>query len=222
MTDALTARGSLPLIIYGAGGHGKVVIDIARQVGLTVSLLLDDKASDLQIGALKVTHALHARWKELQEFSFLVAIGDNLSRERIFTQMLARGGIPKSLIHPFTAVSVSAVICGGVSVCAGAVINPEAVVEDDCIINTGASVDHDCVVGEHSHICPGVRLAGNVRVGPRTMIGTGASVLPGVHIGEGCRVGAGAVVNRDLPAHVIAFGVPARIHNKLSCDDCNR
>ncbi len=100
-------------------------------------------------------------------------------------------------------------------VCTGVVINPGPVVHDNCIINTSASIDHDCVVGEHTHVCPGVRLAGNVRVGPRTMIGVGASVLPGVRIGEGCVIGAGAVVNRDLPDHVVAYGVPARVQRKL-------
>jgi acetyltransferase-like isoleucine patch superfamily enzyme len=36
-------------------------------------------------------------------------------------------------------------------------------------------------------------------------------VLGGVTIGDGCVVGAGAVVTGDLPAHSIAFGVPARV-----------
>jgi acetyltransferase-like isoleucine patch superfamily enzyme len=50
-----------------------------------------------------------------------------------------------------------------------------------------------------------------VRIGPDVWIGTKVTVLRGVHIGRGCVVAANAVVNRDLPAHSVAVGVPARV-----------
>jgi acetyltransferase EpsM len=215
MVQRFKMNPSAPLIVYGAGGHGKVVVDIARQAGVAVALLLDDEVTTPEFAGVKVTNSQVIDWDGLGPFSFLVAIGDNACRERIFRQLCSRGGVPRTLVHPFSSLSPNARLGAAVSVCAGAVINPGASIGDNCIINTSASIDHDCVVEEHSHICPGVRLAGNVRVGARTMIGIGASVLPGIQIGEGCRVGAGAVVNRDLPPHVVAVGVPARIRREL-------
>ena len=79
------------------------------------------------------------------------------------------------------------------------------------IVNTGASVDHDCVVGDHSHISPQACLAGNVWLGEEVMIGIGAMIVPGRRIGARTVVGAGAVVTRDLPDGVVAWGCPARI-----------
>jgi len=204
-----------PLLIYGGGGHGKVVLDLAGRAGIPVRLIIDDGPITSSISGVEVRNALQMDWASLGKFSFLVAIGDNSTRCRIFRELLERGGVPRTLIHPFTAISPAAKIGRAVSICAGAVVNPGAVIQDNCIVNTSASVDHDCVVAEHCHICPGVHLAGKVVVGTGTMIGTGASVLPGIQIGEGCRVGAGTVVNRDLPPYVVAWGVPARIRERL-------
>ena len=81
----------------------------------------------------------------------------------------------------------------------------------NCIINTGAVVDHDCQIGEHSHICPGVRLAGNVRIGMGVMVGTGTSIIPGMEVGDEAVIGAGSVVVRPIPSRSVAMGVPARI-----------
>jgi sugar O-acyltransferase (sialic acid O-acetyltransferase NeuD family) len=216
MKKSSPGKSSLPLVVYGAGGHGKVILDIARQLGYRVALVLDDDASQQELTGVPIMLAQHVDWTCWKSFCFIVAIGDNSVRQRIFEQMVARGGLPQTLIHPFTSVSRSAQIGRANSICAGAVVNPDSIIGENCIINTSASVDHDCFIGAHSHVCPGAHLAGNVRIGAKTMIGTGASVLPGIQIGEGCRVGAGAVVNRDLPPSVVAIGVPARVQVRRS------
>jgi sugar O-acyltransferase (sialic acid O-acetyltransferase NeuD family) len=212
----VSADVSVPFIIYGAGGHGKVVLDIATRVGIRSCVVVDDQPENTVLAGFKVTCTVDVDWTDMHRFDFLVSIGDNATRERIFLDLRARGGAPRSLIHPFSAISSQAILGQAVLVCAGSIVNPGAILGDNCIVNTSASVDHDCVVGEHSHICPGVRLAGNVSIGARSIIGIGASVLPGVRIGEGCTIGAGSVVNRDMPPHVVAFGVPARIQRELT------
>lgn len=47
-------------------------------------------------------------------------------------------------------------------------------------------------------------------------LATGVTVLAGVRIGQGSVVAAGSVVTRDLPAHVLAAGVPARVIRPLA------
>jgi len=49
-----------------------------------------------------------------------------------------------------------------------------------------------------------------VSIGPRCFLGTGCAILPGVTLGEGAIVGANAVVTRDVPAHTLVAGVPAK------------
>jgi len=203
-----------PLVVFGAGGHGKVVLDAALRAGMAVAMVVDDRPQTDRLLGIRVIDAATQEWRELRPFQFVVAVGENADRERIFYQLKARGGVPINIIHPGATVASSARLGRGIAVCAGAVINPGADIGLNCIVNTCASVDHDCVVGDHVHLCPGVHLAGSVTVGSGTMIGTGAVVLPGLEIGKGCVVGAGAVVNRDLPPGVVAFGVPARVQRR--------
>jgi len=55
------------------------------------------------------------------------------------------------------------------------------------------------------------RTAQGISIGPEVWIGAGVIVQDGCSIGEGTIVGSGAVVNGDLPAKVIAVGIPARV-----------
>ena len=78
-------------------------------------------------------------------------------------------------------------------------------------INRGASIGHHARFGKFVSIGPGAVVAGEVTVGMGAMIGAGAVVLPEVTIAENSVVGAGAVVTRDVPAHCMVLGNPARI-----------
>jgi UDP-2-acetamido-3-amino-2,3-dideoxy-glucuronate N-acetyltransferase len=54
------------------------------------------------------------------------------------------------------------------------------------------------------------------RVGKGASIGSGATILGGVEIGEGALIGAGALVSKDVPAAMLAVGVPARVVGPVS------
>ena len=54
-----------------------------------------------------------------------------------------------------------------------------------------------------------------ITIGDNVWLGGGVIVCPGVTIGDNTVVGAGAIVTRDLPADVVAFGNPARVHREI-------
>lgn len=56
-----------------------------------------------------------------------------------------------------------------------------------------------------------------VSIGNDCWIGGSVTILPGVTIGDGCTIGAGSVVTRDIPAHSVAVGNPARVVKTLDC-----
>lgn len=205
-----------PLVIFGAGGHARVVIEVCRASGQSVKVILDDHPAMTTLMGAPVFREADAPWKEMPQFRFLVAVGSNTARARIFEQLLGRGGTPATAIHPFTSISPSASIGAGTVIMAGVVVNAGAIVQENCILNTGCRVDHDCQIEANVHLCPGVTLAGTVRVGRNTMIGTGSSCIPGVSVGKDVTIGAGSVVVRDIPDDVVAYGNPARPRRKLT------
>jgi sugar O-acyltransferase (sialic acid O-acetyltransferase NeuD family) len=198
------------LIFYGAGGHARVAIEAASAAGLKPALVIDDHPKTDNLAGLSVVAAHSMNWDKLGSFRFIVAIGDNTIRARVFNELRKLGGSPETIVHPFSWISPSAIIGPGTVVFGGVVVNANAQIGENCILNTGCSVDHDGNIGAHSHVCPGARLAGDVTIGERVLFGTGALCIPGIRIGSDVTVGAGSVIIRNLPDHWIAYGNPAR------------
>lgn len=200
------------LLILGAGGHGKVVLEVARSSGAFAPIVfLDDDESR---AGVPYCECPLVSLKELARFrgsSFVVAIGDNHQRAGCYERAMAAGLVPATLIHATAFVAPSATVGPGTVVMPGAMINPAVVIGADCIINTGAVVEHDCTVGEHAHISPRAALGGGVQVGRCARIGLGAVALPSAVVGENSVVGAGAVVLREVGAGLTVAGVPARV-----------
>ena len=208
-------------LIWGAGGHGKVVADLVRALGHRVFGFADSDVSRMGQRAepggarVEITDAAlrvalrQAPQPDLPFDAVALGIGDNDARHECLRSLRACCVVP--LVHPTAVVSDSARIGRGTVVFAGSVVNAAAKVGDACIINTGAVVEHDCDLGDAVHVSPGAVLCGHVRVGHRSWIGASAVVIQEITIGADVIVGAGAVVTRDVPDGATVVGNPARI-----------
>lgn len=202
------------LYIVGAGGHGRVVADIARLNGYDDIRFLDDaKHPELKRYVVVGTTDVLSQVPPGEVF---IAVGDNFVRDRLFHQAEAMGWQLSNLIHPKAVLADSVTLGKGVVVMAGTVINPDAVIEDGCIINTGATVDHDDCIGAFSHISVGAHLAGTVRVGRHVWIGAGVIVKNNCSIASNCVAGAGAVVVKNIEDAGVYVGVPARLMKSIN------
>lgn len=195
------------VVVFGAGGHARVVIDCLQDKGVTVAGVFDAKPvkSENSLGAPYLGNYDSG---VAQDLPMIIAIGDNLSRK-----MLSEKSEHKfaTAIHPSASVSPNAIVSEGTMILHRAILQTRAIVGKHVILNTGSQVDHDCVLGAFVHIGPGAVLCGSVTVGEGALVGAGAVVTPGINIGNWAIVGAGAVVIENVPDHATVVGSPARI-----------
>ena len=203
------------LVIWGAGGHGKVAADtaIAMACYREIAFVDDNPARQGKrvlgfpvVGASQDLAGLVSDGAEL-----FIALGDNCLRAEAWRRVKSLRLRLATLRHPLAVISRFARVAKGTLVMPRVVINAGARIGTNCIVNTGAIVEHDCIVEDYVHLSPGVSIGGKVRIEQAAHLGVGAIVLPGVRIGRRSVVGAGCAVLHDLPADVVAVGVPARI-----------
>lgn len=208
---------SSKLIIWGASGHARVVAEIIRLRGdHAIAGFLDDvrpqcAGEDFEgstiLGGRKILSSILAEGIT----NLIVAIGDCDARMEAAEFATTLGFTLVSAIHPTAVIAADAQIGAGTVIAATAVVNPACRLGQNVVVNTAATIDHDCEIGDGAHLSPGVRLGGKVMIGRGVWVGIGAVVVDGHRIEERAIIGAGAVVVRDVPAGVVAYGVPARV-----------
>jgi acetyltransferase EpsM len=194
------------IVIYGGGGHGKMVIDLLRARGAyQVAGIIDDglKSGSMimgvpVLGGAHVLPELYSRGVRLA-VNAIGGVGDIKVRIKIFERLAEAGFVCPAITHISAYIDSSANLEAGAQVLALAYVGSEAKLGYGSIVNTGAIVSHDCQLENYAIISPGAMLAGDVQVGEGTLIGMGATVNLGVKIGRGARLGNGATVKSDVP-----------------------
>lgn len=206
------------LIVFGAGGHGRVVADAALASGAWRGVVASDRNPAAWGGELLpgVTIVPPEALADLpQPLALHVAIGNNPVRRKE-AQGLRDVAPLATVIHPRACVAASSRVAPGCLLTAQCVVGPMAVLGEGVIINHGAVVDHDCTIGAWAHIAPGAKLGGAVTVDESALVGAGSTVLRNLHIGADATLGAGAVALADVPAGQAWAGVPARVLDHAS------
>ena len=207
----------MAVVVFGAGGQARVLLEVMERSGIApIAGILDDDPAlvGTRIDGVDVLGAIErlpsfCKVHHIQRA--VIAVGDNITRQKLGEYARGMGLRLLSLVHPGTQVSKRAKIGEGTVIMAGAVVGPHAQVGDLCIINSNATVEHDCQLGDCVHIGPGAVLAGSVTVGDRAFVGAGATIIQEICIGDEAMVGAGSCVIRDVQSRTTVVGCPARI-----------
>jgi sugar O-acyltransferase (sialic acid O-acetyltransferase NeuD family) len=198
---------STQIIIFGASGHGKVILTCLRSIQLTNSILfIDDFPKVDFIDGIQVVHKNQIT--SFENKHLIIAVGCNKTRRKI-SKSINPNYI--SVIHSTACISEYSELGIGTVVMPKVVVNPGTIIGMHCIINSAAVVEHDCQIADFCHIAPNASLAGNVSVGEGSHIGIGAVVIQGVKIGKWTTIGAGAVIIHDVPDFAVVVGNPGKI-----------
>ena len=212
------------LVIIGAGGFGREVHDVVEAINEDWSTagtpryklvgFIDDGEPDMALlDERGATHlgGLDALDELDQETRYVIGIGNGAVRRKIDRHATGLGLEAATLIHPRATLGrhLIQVGAGGV-ICAGVVLTTNIRLGRHVHLNLNVTVGHEAVIGDYVSIFPGATISGTTVIQDEVTIGTGAAVIPGVTIGAGSTIGAAASVVRDIPAGVIAVGVPAK------------
>lgn len=195
------------LVIVGAGGHGKVIADIALKNGYTKICFVDDNVIGDVIGLSVIGKISDVESLNDGKTDFVVGIGNNAVRKTI-AEMYNVNWV--SIVHPSAQIAFNTEIGKGTVVMANAVVNVCATIGKHCIVNSGAVVEHDNVIEDYVHISPRVALGGTVHIGRMTHVGLGAIVKNNIEVCDYCVIGAGAVVVKNIRERGTYLGVPAK------------
>jgi sugar O-acyltransferase (sialic acid O-acetyltransferase NeuD family) len=194
------------VVVYGAGGHARVLIDLIREGrrDLHVVAAVDDSPQRVEcvlgvpvVGDVSRLAELRARGIRYAVLG-VGSVTNNAARIPLFERLRHEGFTIPNLIHPKAAVEPSVRMGQGNQILAGAVISSTVELGDNTIINSNVVVSHDCRIASHTHLTPGVMFAGGVSVEESSVIGMGVTVYLGVHIGRGVTVANGVHVMHDI------------------------
>jgi sugar O-acyltransferase (sialic acid O-acetyltransferase NeuD family) len=209
--------GKKRALVWGAGGHGKVIVD-ALMAGdeWEVAGILDEDEKKwgtevLGVKVFSLDGDVVTVAKGLDCGAVAIAIGDNYARFAKFQQVRYAGLTAVNVVHPSASVSRFVKMGEGVVILAGSTINPGTTIEDNVCVNTSASVDHDNYLEKSCHIFPNATLTGGVRIEEFAYVGSGAVIAPNLTVEKYSYVGAGAVVLANVAEGTTVFGVPARV-----------
>ena len=209
--------GKLPIIVLGAGGHAKVLIDALQTACADILGVVDPDPITHGTRILGIS-VLGADDVILDHKPDAIALVNGVGstepsnrRKELYRRFSEAGYLFPSVIHPSAVIGGDVEMADAVQIMAGAVVQPGCRIGANAILNTRASVDHDCNIGAHVHIAPGAVLGGGVTIGDGSHVGAGSIVIQNIHIGENVLVAAGAAVVTNFPDGVRIAGVPARV-----------
>lgn len=204
------------MLIAGAGGHAREIVDLIKDAYNSESLFFFDNLTKgdtisnlMGFRVLKDSREVENLFKTQPEF--ILGLGNPLFRHQMNDLLVSLGGILVSVVSATSIISDYCTVEDGCNLMNLSFISNNVNIGKGSLINARSSLHHDVSVGEYCEISPSVALLGAVKIGNFTSVGAGAIVLPKVRIGSNCKIGAGAVVIKDIPDNSVAVGIPAQV-----------
>jgi acetyltransferase EpsM len=198
------------LVVYGGGGHGKTIIELARSTGCyRVVGIFDDALPAgsivMDVPVLGNTQALEECYRQGVRLAANAVGGINhpAVRLQVFENLAKAGFACPTLVHPTCQVESSARLAAGVQLLPHCYVGSDSIIGFGSLLNSGVVISHDCHIGACVNLSPGALLAGGVTLEDFVQIGMGVTININLSIGRGAQIGNSAVIKADVPAGAI-------------------
>ena len=200
--------------IYGYGGHGLEVEELARVINLKENrwekiIFVDDAKDKIDNEKIFSFEDIISKYSP-KDIEFMTGIGEPVIREKLYNKVKEKDYCVAILVHPSASVAESAVLEEGTMVAHNAFVSIKAHLFTNALVQPLACVHHECSVGRNSVVSTSAVMGGNSSLGYNSFIGLGASVKQGISVGNGSVVGMGAIVIKNVSDRVMVVGNPAR------------
>lgn len=204
------------IIIYGAGGLGREILQIVRMTlcrdGAQVLGFVDDGVPPGTVRNDAVVLGGAGYLDTLREpFSVVFGFSSPGAKKDLYTRLKKNplASFPNA-VHPCASISEYTSLGEGVVVSTSCFVSVNATLGDCVFLNNGAMVGHDAAVGAFSSVMPAAAISGNVTIGECCLVGVHSAIRQGVSIGSNCTVAMGCIVLRDVPDGATVLGNPAQ------------
>lgn len=217
--------GNKVLAIFGAGGQGKEVCELAELDNVVHNkwrniIFVDDLQPE---GTLMNTERMHLKTAiekyTMDELEFSVALGEPRSKKRVFEMLCEKSCTFANIISPTATISPYAKLGVGLIIKKDALVSPEAVIGDNTTLQSFVAVGHGVVIGRHCQIATHSVIGGETKLGDCVYVGLNCPIKEKLYIGSNAVLSAGAVVLKDVPKNCTVMGNPARVIAKHEAND---
>ncbi len=206
------------IFALGVGHNTPVFIDLAMDCGYDIAGLYhynDDRTGETDHG-FKILGSFNDLFAHdsLQGQSFLLTMGDSQIRTELANRIIENGGDVPSLIHPTSIISQFAKISDiGVYISAFSFVQADSSVGDNTVILSHVNISHTTRIGNGCFIAGGAVIGAYTHMEDHVFVGQGALSISGKvkTIGQGAYIGARSLLTKNVPAHAIMSGMPARV-----------
>lgn len=202
------------LIIIGAGGYAKSVLDSVDYMNFRMVGFIDDyKEEKEHLGYPIIGHSFEDIQNPAQ-YVYFVAIGNNSKRKQWYERLKENNLACINVIDRSAIVSKNASVGENCFIGKLSIVNSYASVGNNCVINTKSLLEHGVRVYDHANVSTNTALNGDVCVKEGGFVGSSSVINGQLTIGSWSMVGSGAVVIHDVPDGMTVVGIPAKIIKK--------
>ncbi|WP_027419904.1 acetyltransferase [Crocinitomix catalasitica] len=211
--NPINSISSKSIVLIGAGGHVRPIIDAAYLNGFKIEGIIDPSFKGIpeKIMGIPVMGGIDTLRELSNKIEIFIAIGDNFKRKEMYLELKNQGYKFINIIHPTAIISKYLTLGEAIFINAGAIVNAGVKIGNASIINTGVIVDHETQIESFVHLSPGVTIAGRVQIGDETFIGIGSTVIDKIKIGANVTIGANSTIIKNIDSNLKIIGVSKTI-----------